>query len=185
MNVIRGFALGLIIAGLLLFLAGCATVEEKQAAANAHYQAQAAHVAAQKPIFELEGYEGETIRLGGVKALRVFASGGQQSQFTPAPVQRSELVEGLQLIKETALGLAPFALGAKVIGGITRISESGHGAVTTTSTVNTSNSSTTTTQTTGSNSVIGSGSASVPNTATTTTSTTTAAPHGTCTTGTC
>ena len=192
------------VALVALLVSACATQAEKNAAADTYYKAQQSFVATQatakKPIFELRGVEGQTIELKGVQSLVVWGGGGeQQAKLEPAPVQRSEAVEGLSLIKETVLGLGPYWLGAKVINGITKISNDGHGPVTntttstTTSNANQANSSTvsnanqanTTTSSAGSNSVIGSGSASTPSTSTTSTSTTTNSQHGSCTTGSC
>lgn len=169
---------------MLVMLTGCATTADKTAAANAHYTAQEAFTKAQKPIFEMEGIEGEQIRLSGVKALRVYASGGAQG-FQAAPVEANPFVESLKVAKDLAIGLAPYGLGAVVVKGFRDVAATGRGATTTTTTTNSANQAnvSTTTSTTGANSVIGSGSASVPSTATTTSTTT--APHGACTTGSC
>ena len=179
----------LIFLSLVFILTGCATTAEKQKTANDYYTAQkdfaASQAAGKKPIFEMKGIEGQSIELKGVQSLTVWGGGeGQQATLQAAPVQRSEFVEGLGMVKDTILGIMPYALGAKVITGIAKISADGRGATTTTTTTNanqsnqanqanqanTSNANQSTTNTTGSNSVIGSGSSSTP---TTTTSTTT------------
>lgn len=181
----------------LILLAGCATQAEKQALAKDHYTAQESFVKtasdARKPIFELEGVNGQAIELKNVKALRVWGGNDQaQTAFQAAPVQKSEVVEALGIVKDTALGLAPFALGRAVVGGMVNMGNSieragvaGHGAVTTTT--NNANQANTTT-TLGNNSVNGSGSVSFPATTSTTTTTTTSSNNPltqTCATGPC
>ncbi len=179
-----------------LLLSGCATQAEKQAAADHHYEAQkefvTASAAAQRPIFELEGVDGQTINLSGVRALRVFGPNNQQAQFQAAPVEPSPWIESLKIAKELTLGIAPIYLGGKVLGTMNKMSDniaSGRGPVTTTTATTTTNTSTTsnanqqnttttsnanqqntTTQTLGSNSVLGSGTSSNPVTTSTNTS---------------
>lgn len=183
---------------ILLLTAGCATQADRQALAEMHYKAQDDFVktasALRKPIFEMRGKEGETIELKGVQSLTVW--GGEnsaQATFQAAPVQKSEVVEALGVVKDTALGLAPYALGVSAIrgfesmgGSIERAGISGHGAVTTTTTNNANQANTTTTSTLGNQSVMGSGSVSIPATTTSTTTSTTSSNNPlTCTTGPC
>ena len=143
---------------LLLFLitvvalAGCATHAEKQSAADSYYDKQAnfvkAQADAQKPIWQVKGVTGKEITFGGISEITVWGSGGNQQQpLQVAPIPRGEFVEALGMVKDTVLGLAPYALGAKVISGMTTMGNqtmqagvAGHGASTSTVTTTTSTS---------------------------------------------
>lgn len=116
----------------ILALAGCATQIEKQAATDAFYTGQARHdtavataAANVKPVCELEGIPGQSINISGVSAFRCYASGGnnQQAAFQAAPAQQSEFAAGLHEVRETVLGVMPYALGAAAIRGVTRLGD--------------------------------------------------------------
>lgn len=169
-----------------LLLAGCATQAEKQAAATAHYTAQASFVTttanAQKPACEFEGINGKEISLSGIKSFKCWGGNTNTAQFQAAPVEPNAMVQTLQIAKELTLGIAPIYLGAKVLTTMGKISSdvaAGRGPVTTTNTTTTTSNanvsnanqanqanSANVTSTTGNNSVIGSGSSSTPTTST-------------------
>lgn len=113
----------------ILTLAGCSTAAEKQSATTAFYAAQSAHETAQavavKPVFEMKGIAGQSIELKGVQSLTVWGgnNASQQAAFQAAPVQQSEFSAGLREVRETVLGVMPYALGAAAIRGVSSLGD--------------------------------------------------------------
>ncbi len=138
----------ILIAALCLAIAGCATQAEKMAAASTantastdnqikFYNAQAA---LRQPLLRIKGIPGQTISMSGVESLEVWAP-EKQAEYKEAPLQRSDFIEGLAIVKdgtvEIAKVAAPVVLGVKAINGVERMSDniaSGRGPVTTTTT---------------------------------------------------
>lgn len=114
----------LLVALTILLLAGCSSAQQRRDAAADSNKAQkefiAAQDAAQKPILEMEGIDGQPMSLSGVKALRVYAPQPKQA-WVPAQVQRSDLVEALSIGKDLALGFIPLGMTRAVVGGVTQL----------------------------------------------------------------
>lgn len=177
----------LIVLFAIALLTGCATHAERQSAAEGFYTAQTTYAKAQadgqKPIWQVKGVEGREITFGGISEITVWGGGNQQqATLQAAPVQRSEFAESLGVVRDTVLGVLPYALGGAVIRGVTDMGRSieragtagyGHiqapGAITTTtSNANQANVSTSnanqanTSYTAGNGGVAGSGTVSAP-----------------------